>query len=57
MLSIVLSSGCGNPAFPQLTGTVDLPLPLELLPMEGLSRETWLRKPPRSEKGLRADAP
>ena len=44
-------SSCGNPAFPQLTSPPDLPLTLELLPLEALSRETWLRKPPRSEEG------
>ena len=39
---------CGNPTFPKPTGSPGLPLTLELLPLEALSRETWLRKPPRS---------
>ena len=30
-------------------------MPLELLPLDALSRETWLRKPPRSEEGPRVD--
>ena len=34
---------CGNAGFPKLTGSTDLPLTLELLPLDALSRETWLR--------------